>query len=75
MTQTKKKQVEVSTDELAEQIAIGMHTGLRKGTDAPDSHKLWKAISDSKTEAWSEAAAFCADGLQSMGYTITKDAE
>ena len=76
MTQTQKnKQVEVSTDELAEQIAIGVHTGLRKGSDEPSAHTLWQAISDSEDRAWSMAAHYCADGLKQMGYHVTKDAE
>lgn len=73
MTQT--QQVEVSTEELASAIAEGVHTGLRKGTDAEDSVDLWQAIRNSRSEAWGEAAAFCAAGLKMMGYTITKDAE
>lgn len=73
MTQT--QQVEVSTEELADQIAVGVHTGLRKGSDAEDSIDLWKAISGSETTSWIDAARFCASGLKTMGYTITKDAE
>jgi adenine deaminase len=68
-------QVEVTVDELAEQIAVGVHTGLRKGSDADDAHNLWKVISDSETNAWISAATFCASGLQSMGYRITRDAD
>lgn len=67
--------VEVMPEELAEQIAIGVHTGLRKGSEAPDSGDLWNAISASKTSAWIDAANFCAYGLKSMGYRVTKDAE
>jgi len=69
------KQPEVSTEELGEQIAVGVHTGLRKGSDEPSSGDLWKAINDSTDEAWGQAAHFCADGLKYMGYTITKAAE
>jgi len=69
------KQVEVSKEELAEQIAIGMHTGLRKGSEAPSSSKLWQAISRSDDSAWSDAAAYCVYGLTSMGYKVTKAAE
>lgn len=72
MTQT--QQVEVTTEELAEQIAVGVHTGLRKGSDAEDSVDLWQTIRKSESSAWSDAAKFCADGLKTMGYTITKDA-
>ena len=68
-----KKLTEVTDDEVAEQIAIGMHTGLRKGSEAQSSHKLWKAISESNDSAWSDAAAYCVYGLKAMGYKITKD--
>jgi len=68
-------QVEVTQSELAEQIAVGMHTGLRKGSEAPSSHKLWKAIATSDDSAWSDAAAYCVYGLTSMGYKITKEDE
>jgi len=73
--QKKKPQVEVSVDELAEQIAVGVHTGLRKGSDAPSSGDLWKAVNASNDSAWYDAAQFCADGLLYMGYHVTKDAE
>jgi len=68
-------QVEVSAEELAGQIAVGVHTGLRKGSEAPSSADLWQAIAKSDDSAWSDAAAFCAHGLISMGYKITRDAE
>lgn len=58
--------------ELASDIATGMHTGLRKGSDAPSSGPLWKAISDSNDSAWFDAAQFCVYGLKAMGYTITR---
>lgn len=62
--------VELPLSGLADVIAEGLHTGLRKGTDAEDSHDLWKAISDSQTSAWSDAAKFCAYGMRSMGLTV-----
>lgn len=64
--------VEVTEDELSEQIAIGVHTGLRKGSEAPSSHDLWQAISRSDDSAWSDAADYCADGLRFMGYKVMK---
>jgi len=66
------KRVEVPDDELSEQIAVGMHTGLRKGSEAPTSHDLWLAISASGDSAWRDAAAYCVWGLKQMGYQITK---
>lgn len=53
-------------------LGEGIHTGLRKGTDAEDSHELWKAISDSDTTAWSDAIDYCLWGLKEMGYQIYK---
>lgn len=64
--------VEVTDEELAGEIAIGMHTGLRKGSEAPDSAKLWQAIYDSNDSSWSDAARFCVYGLRQMGYEVRK---
>jgi len=55
-------------------LGEGIHTGLRKGTDAPGAHDLWVAIHDS-TEAWSEAIDFAIWGLVSMGYELCKREE
>ena len=35
-------------------IGMGLHTGLRKGTDAPEALALWEAISGSD-QAWDDA--------------------
>jgi hypothetical protein len=64
---------QVDVQELAEEIALGVHTGLRKGSEAPSSAKLWQAISDSHDSAWLDAAHFCAQGLKLRGYTVTRD--
>ncbi|MEY2756211.1 MAG: hypothetical protein RJB65_2569 [Actinomycetota bacterium] len=61
--------------ELADNIAIGVHTGLRKGTDAMSSMTIWRAISESTDSAWSDAAKFCVWGLKEMGYTVTREDE
>ena len=65
----------VTKEEAQEQIAIGVHTGLRKGTDAPDSAKLWRAISDSNDSSWSDAVRFCVWGMEQMGYVVCKQVE
>jgi len=62
----------VEDDEFAEHIAIGVHTGLRKGTDAEDAHDLWMTISNSETTAWSDAAAYFIWSLNYMGMAICK---
>jgi hypothetical protein len=69
------QQVEVDDDEFAEHIAIGVHTGLRKGTDAPDSAALWRAIGASTDTSWGDAARFCVYGIKSMGYKLVKEVE
>jgi hypothetical protein len=64
------------TDEekmLADNIAIGMHTGLRKGSEAMSSMTIWRAISESQDSAWSDAAMYCVWGLKQMGYKITRE--
>jgi hypothetical protein len=65
----------VDDDEFAEQIAMGVHTGLRKGSEAPSSASLWRAISESSDSAWSDAAEYCVSGLKAMGYRLMRDAD
>lgn len=67
--------VVVTDEELAEQIGMGIHTGLRKGSDAPSSGPLWRAISESKDSAWSDATAYCVYGLKLMGYKVVRTVE
>lgn len=63
----------VTREELASAIAEGVHTGLRKGSVAPDSNRLWQAISDSQDSSWTDAASFTADCLMKyMGWEITR---
>jgi hypothetical protein len=69
----KPELIEVDDAELIEQIAIGVHTGLRKGSEAPTSHDLWRAIRDSNDSAWSDAVEYCVSGLRSMGYRVTRE--
>jgi hypothetical protein len=54
-------------------IGEGVHTGLRRGTEAPSSGPLWRAINDADDGAWEDALAFCMDGLESMGYVLCKE--
>lgn len=60
--------------EVASILGEGVHTGLRKGSEASDAHILWEAIADSNTTAWSDAVAFCAWGLSEMGLKVVRDA-
>lgn len=60
--------------EAEEQIGLGVHTGLRKGSEAPSSGPLWRAIGESDDSAWSDAVRFCVHGLASMGYRLCKEA-
>lgn len=65
----------VTNEELAADIGMGVHTGLRKGTDAPSSGPLWKAINASDDGAWAAAVAYCVSGLRSMGYKFARTVE
>jgi hypothetical protein len=56
--------------EAAELIGEGIHTGLRKGSEAESSHDLWKAIRESTDGAWSDALTYMVDGLAYMGYKL-----
>lgn len=63
----------VPVDEASAQSIIGegLHTGLRKGTDAPEASALWHTISSSD-EAWSDALAYLTWGLDQMGIALCK---
>lgn len=39
-------------------LGESIHAGFRKGSEAPDSAALWKAIADSKTSAWVDAIEY-----------------
>ena len=56
----------IGHSELRSHIGEGVHTGLRKGGDAPSAPDLWKAIGDSEDSAWSDAVDFCVYGLREM---------
>jgi hypothetical protein len=64
----------VGDDEFVAMLCEGAHTGLRKGSEAPSSGPLWRAISESTDSAWSDAMTYCVEGLKSMGYRLVKEA-
>lgn len=66
------KYTPMEREQAVENIAIGVHTGLRKGSDAPSSGDLWQAIGASTDSAWLDACTYCIAGLESMGYRICK---
>lgn len=55
-------------------LGEGIHTGLRKGTDAPEAPELWDAISRSDA-AWSDALRYAVWGMNEMGYRVCKVAD
>lgn len=60
-------------DDLAtEIIGEGLHTGLRKGSEAEDAHALWVAIKQSDTSAWSDALDYLVWGLGEMGLAVCR---
>lgn len=61
-----------SKEEVLSMLGEGIHTGLRKGTDAESAHDLWVAISNSNDGAWSDALDYALWGIQYMGYEIVK---
>lgn len=63
--------IPVTKQEAVSTIGEGLHTGLRKGTDAPESAALWQAIANSD-RAWSEALDFLVWGLGEMGLALCK---
>jgi len=65
--------VPVTDEQAVTNIALGVHTGLRKAT--PDPADLWGAISRDESSAWSDAVEFCVNGLAQMGYKLCKVVE
>jgi hypothetical protein len=63
----------VDTDVATSLIGEGLHTGLRKGTEAMDAMDLWRAISNSDTSAWNDALNFLVESLDYMGYKLCKN--
>ena len=53
-------------------LGEGIHTGLRKGSDAPSAPRLWDAIRGSKDGAWGDALDYALWGLRYMGYDVVK---
>jgi hypothetical protein len=65
----------VSDEEAVTMLNEGIHTGLRKGSEAQSSGPLWQAISKSDDGAWSDALNYCVWDLGRMGYAICKKVE
>jgi len=59
-------------EDIISMLGEGVHTGLRKGTDAPSSGPLWQAISKSDDGAWSAALNYALWGLRYSGWQIVK---
>jgi hypothetical protein len=53
-------------------LGEGLHTGLRKGTDAPEAMALHRAIGDSD-RAWSDALHYLVWGLDQMGLAVCRN--
>lgn len=53
-------------EELTSHVGEGVHTGLRKGTDAPSSAAIWQVIYDSEDSAWGDAISYFIHGLKDM---------
>lgn len=61
----------VDHDTAASLLGEGIHVGLRKGTDAANSHETWQAIGRDDS-GWSDAIDFAVYGLEQMGYAVCK---
>lgn len=59
-------------EDIISMIGEGIHTGLRKGSDAPSSGPLWQAISKSDDGAWTDALKWFLWGLRYSGWQIVK---
>ena len=61
-----KKLPVLGANELASHVGEGVHTGLRKGSEAESAHVIWKAIFDSEDGAWGDAISYFLHGLRAM---------
>lgn len=59
-------------DEILSMVGEGIHTGLRKGTDAESSGPMWQAIANSSDGGWSEALDWFLWGLRYSGWEIVR---
>jgi hypothetical protein len=50
-------------DDIASEIALGVHTGLRKFADSPASGVAWHAIHDLADGEWESICGIVADGV------------
>lgn len=64
--------VKVDDETAMSVLGEGIHTGLRKGSEAPSSGPLWRAITDSKDGAWPDALRYCVWGLDQMGLALCR---
>lgn len=62
----------VTQEEATSLIGEGVHTGLRKGSEAPSSAALWRAIAFCDDGAWDDALKYCVWGLDVMGFAVCK---
>jgi len=44
-------------------LGEGIHTGLRKAADSPQSARAWRAIRDMPDGEWNRVVAFAADPI------------
>jgi hypothetical protein len=71
-------QHEVDDEEFAGLLMEGVHTGLRKGSEAPMSGPLHRAISDavfSDDTSWGDACRFAVYGIKYMGYKLVREVD
>ena len=62
----------VSDEEFKNMLGEGVHTGLRRGTNANSAMGLHTAIAHSTDGAWGDALGYAVWGLRYMGYELVK---
>jgi hypothetical protein len=62
----------IDDDEAVEQIAVGIHIGLHKFSQASASAEVLQAISDSDGSSLEDAVKYCVWGLKEMGFAICR---
>lgn len=61
----------MTEEQVAELVAEGVHTGLRKGPDSPEAHALWLAVSENVV-AWNEAVQWFVASLEYMDVVVCR---
>lgn len=64
----------VADKEILSLLGEAIHTGFRKGCDAPQAPVIWKAINDMPPKDWGRFLSYLLWSLRASGVTIKEEA-